>query len=185
VIAQPIAIEVDSSDAIVRVEGPWDDFATRNGAPQLVRAAVLSRPFLSFVAGHEMRLLIAMLLARVRSGTAISLGFRCDSPSERRHLVFDATAAGVVVRCTSTLLRTEPREVPPLLDPQRERSGHTLPVCGWCRRVRVAEGTWREVEEVVAEQDLFDGGPVPPLTHGICPDCTSLLRTGSKRRFER
>jgi hypothetical protein len=99
--------------------------------------------------------------------------------------VLDAAATGGVVRCTSTLLRTEPREVPPLLDPCRERSGHTLPVCGWCRRVRVAEASWVEVEEVVAEQDLFDGGPLPLLTHGICADCTSLLRTGSKRRFER
>ena len=32
---------------------------------------------------------------------------------------------------------------------------------------------------------LFDGRPLPLLTHGVCLDCTSLLRTGSKRRFER
>ncbi|MET0552500.1 MAG: hypothetical protein ABW221_05650 [Vicinamibacteria bacterium] len=184
-IPRPIAYDVDASDAIVRIEGPWDEFAAQNGAPQLTRPAVLARPFLSFVAGHEMRQLTATLLARVRSGTPISLGFRCDSPSERRHLQLDAMAVGDVVRCTSTLLRSEPRAVPPLLDPERERSGHSLSVCSWCRRIRVAESGWVEVEEAVAARDLFDGGPLPLLTHGICADCTSLLRAGSKRRFER
>ena len=183
-IAPPLAFHVDPQDAIVRIEGPWEDFAARNGAPHLTRQAVLSRPLLSFVAGHEMRQLTAMLLARVRSGAVVSLGFRCDSPSERRHLVLDAHAEGGVVRCTSTLLRAEPRAVPPLLDPERTRSGDALSVCGWCRRAHVG-ARWMEVEAAVEELGLFDGGAPPPLTHGICPDCTSLLRTGSKRRFER
>jgi hypothetical protein len=185
VIARPISFQVDALDAIVRIEGPWDEFAAENGAPHLTRQAVLSRPLLSFVAGHEMRQLTAMLLARVRSGTVVSLGFRCDAPSERRHLVLDAHAQGGVVRCTSTLLRAEPREVPPLLDPQRARSGDALSACGWCRRVRVGDAAWVEVEEAIEALRLFEASALPVLTHGICPDCTSLLRTGSRRRFER
>ena len=36
-------------------------------------------------------------------------------------------------------------------------------VCAWCERVRTADGTWREWEEV---------GPAPAeATHGICPRC--------------
>lgn len=182
--ARPLSFHVDASDAIVRIEGPWDEFAARNGAAHLTRDAVLSRPLLLFVAGQEMRQVTAMLLARVRSGAVVSLGFRCDAPSERRHLVLDAHAQGGIVRCTTTLLRAEPREVPPLLDPERLRTDEALSVCGWCRHVRAADA-WLEVEAAVECLDLFDGGPLPRLTHGICPDCASLLRSGSKHRFER
>lgn len=184
-IAQPIAYDVDAAGDVVRIDGPWDEFAKRNGAPHLTRAAVLSRPLLSFVAGHEMRQLIAMLLARVRSGAVVSLGFRCDAPSERRHLVLDAHVESGVVRCTSALLRAEPRDVPLLLDDAQARGDEMLTACSWCRRVRVPGGRWVEVEEAVAAERFFHGGPVPLLTHGVCPDCASLLRTGSKRRFER
>jgi hypothetical protein len=183
--ARPISYDVDAAGTVVRIDGPWDEFAERNGAPRLTRAAVLSRPLLSFVAGRDMCQLVAMLLTRARSGAVVSLGFRCDAPSERRHLLFEAHAADGVVRCRSTLLRTEPRDVPLLLDDGRPRSGETVTVCGWCRRVRVTDGRWLEIEDAVEAEALFDGGPVPALTHGICADCASLLRTGSKRRFGR
>lgn len=182
---QAIAFDVDGEGAIVRIDGPWDDFATQNGAPLLTRTAVLWRPFLSFVDGHEMRHLISMLLARVRSGAQVSLGFRCDAPSARRHLLLQAVPIADVVRCTSTLLRTELREVPPLLDADRGRSDEVLSICSWCRRVRLADASWAEVEEAVGAWNLFDGGPLPQLTHGICPGCASLLHSGSKRRFAR
>jgi hypothetical protein len=184
-VIAPLSFDVDASDAIVRVDGPWDEFAARNGAPQLTRAAVLSRSLLSFVAGGEMRQLTAMLLARVRSGAVVSLGFRCDAPAERRHLLLDAHAVGGLVRCRTTLLRAEPRDVPLLLDDAQERGGDRLSVCGWCRRVQVPGPAWKEVEEAVESLGLFDGGSLPALTHGICPDCASLLRTGSRRRFQR
>jgi hypothetical protein len=182
---QVIAFDVDAAGVLVGIDGPWDQFATRNGAPELTRASVLFRPFLSFVHGAEMRQLTAMLLTRVRSGAEVSLGFRCDAPAERRHLLLQGRAdAGGIVRCTTTLLRTEPRPVPALLDPVAAHGGETLSVCGWCRRVRLEAARWVEVEEAVAALDLFTGEPVPLLTHGICPDCTSLMRTGSRRRFE-
>lgn len=36
-----------------------------------------------------------------------------------------------------------------------------ITVCGWCRRVKMEDGTWMPTEAV-------DEGI---LTHGICPEC--------------
>lgn len=37
---------------------------------------------------------------------------------------------------------------------------------------------------VNAEWDLFDGAPLPPITHGICPACEARMyeRLGMKNR---
>src|SRR5436190_2709907 len=107
-----IAFDVDAAGVLVGIEGPWDQFAARNGAPELTRESVLFRPLLSFVDGAEMRQLTSMLLTRVRSGAEVSLGFRCDAPAERRHLLLQAHVSDQgVVRCATTPLRTEPRPV--------------------------------------------------------------------------
>ena len=52
-----------------------------------------------------------------------------------------------------------------------------LPVCAWCRKVRMADNSWAEVEEAADRLALFLG-PARQLTHGICPSCDAVVRQG-------
>ena len=166
-----------AADRIVEIDGPWGAFAARNGAPALTRAAVLSQSFLSFVAGAEMKQLTSMLLARVRSGEGVSLEFRCDSPGERCHLLFESFRVGdAAVHCATSLLRAEPRPAPAILGSSVARTDAILIVCSWCCRVRLDDSEWVEVEEAIARLELFEDPAVPRLSHGVCPVCAPLLR---------
>lgn len=44
-------------------------------------------------------------------------------------------------------------------------------VCGWCKKIDIDQGNWKEIEEAVIELDLFKKGKSPQITHGICDDC--------------
>jgi hypothetical protein len=46
-----------------------------------------------------------------------------------------------------------------------------LPICATCKKVRMPDNTWEDVENYLRHVGS------PPLTHGICPECkTDLLR---------
>lgn len=40
-----------------------------------------------------------------------------------------------------------------------------LPVCGWCRSIRRADGGWESLEHYIESSGT-------QVTHGICPDCS-------------
>jgi PAS domain S-box-containing protein len=49
-----------------------------------------------------------------------------------------------------------------------------LPICGWCKRVRVDGDYWQQVEDyLAAHTDLR-------FTHGICPDCMGRVMRGEE-----
>lgn len=49
---------------------------------------------------------------------------------------------------------------------ERAELGALLPVCAWCKRIHVQDGTWKTVEELLSETLRVR------MTHGICPSCT-------------
>jgi hypothetical protein len=169
---------LDGAACIRAIDGPWDAFAAANGAPGLTAANVLGRPLLAFVDGSEMQMVTEMLLARARKAPVRALPFRCDSPDERRYLTLTVTArAPDLLVCSTIVERTESRPRRAVLDPAEERSpDESFPVCGWCRKSRLADGRWVEVDEAIDEMGLFTQTPLPRLTHGICPPCAELLR---------
>lgn len=40
-----------------------------------------------------------------------------------------------------------------------------LPICGWCRRIRVDQRTWQSIEAYVTQHSHVQ------FTHGLCPEC--------------
>ena len=50
-----LSYTVDPGDRIVAIDGAWDEFAARNGAPGLTRESVTGRPLFDYVAGREPR----------------------------------------------------------------------------------------------------------------------------------
>jgi hypothetical protein len=165
---------IDGDDRIESVSGPWDAFATANGAPALTAASVVGRPLTTFITDLTTSHIYQRIVSRVRDEQRmVPLALRCDGPSCRRWLRLTVhPQSDRRVRFESRIVREEPREPVMLLDRSIPRTGHPMRVCSWCDSVHTPRG-WRELEVGVLELGLFDSGPLPPITHSICPVCAS------------
>jgi hypothetical protein len=139
----------------------------------LTVAGVRGRPFSDFAPDPDMAPVYQLVFKRVRTtGQTMHVPYRTDSPTERRYMEMEvAPLADGFVECRiRTILAHElPAEAPP--NPRDS----LLPVCAWCKRVRLAGGSWAEVEEAAERLALFLG-PARRLTHGICPTCDAAVR---------
>jgi hypothetical protein len=168
---------LDQAACIRAIDGPWDEFAAANGAPELTVAHVMGRPVVAFVTGLEMRTLTTLLFERARKSPVRPLPFRCDSPDARRYLTMTLTAEPPdLLVCSTVLERFEPRTHRGLLDRTAPRSPHdTVMLCGWCRKALMDDGRWVEVDEAIEKWGLFTATPLPRLSHGICEACRRWL----------
>lgn len=167
------ALWLDASDSIADASPGWLESARPEGAPALTGAAVRGRPFSDFSPDPDMAPVYQLVFKRVRTtGQPMRVPYRTDSPAERRYMEMEvAPLTDGFVKCTirTILVDKRPAEAPPdPLDP-------LLPVCAWCRKVRLADGSWAEVEEAAERLALFLG-PARRLTHGICPACDAAVR---------
>ena len=75
------------------------------------------------------------------------------------------------IRFRNWLVHEELRESVRLLEIETARSQEFLIICSWCKRVKLDEDVWVEVEEAVQKLGLFETAVLPQLSHGMCPDC--------------
>jgi hypothetical protein len=164
---------VDSADQIVFANEHWYDFARENDVLGLQQATVIGRPLWDFIANPEILHLFQVLHARIRrTGTPVTLHYRCDSPDCRRFMELKVVpqAAGAV-EFRSRILRTEPRDHVRLLEPEIARTEEWIMMCSWCKKVALPGGYWVEVEEAVNALHLFNSPRMPRISHGICGEC--------------
>ena len=174
----PSEYVLDSDDVIAEVSPAFLAFAQENDAPGLTASALIGAPIWNFVAGTPTREIYAACFERVRSTLrTVTLPFRCDSPTCRRIMELTVVpGAEQSIRLSAVLLRAETRLAVPLLDPRIERSGEILEACSFCRRIRIDDATWLDVEEAVGRLGLFDSPQLPMLSHGVCPACLPELQ---------
>lgn len=165
--------DVDPQDRIVFVNPRWVEFARENGAEDLTETEVLGHPLERFIANPEVQHLYGLLMDKARVTQApLQVPFRCDSPGCRRFLEMEMTPLDQgSLRFVNRVVKLEFRDSVPLLDAGEERSEEFLSICSWCKKVKVAESRWLEVEEAVERLDLFAREKLPQLTHGICQEC--------------
>lgn len=77
-------------------------------------------------------------------------------------------------RIRSTVRRTEPNPGGAVLQGGSSHTGPMLRVCSWCTKVDM-DGGWEELEVAVPKLHLFEAGPLPTLTHGICEECLERM----------
>lgn len=173
---------IDCGDRIIFVNRSWLSFAIENSAPELNEQSVINRPLWDFIYDKETRHLYRILVEGVRRDlTAAVVPFRCDGPDRIRVMemrIIPFTDGKVQFDCR--LLREKARERVRLLDPGEERSDEFVVICGWCKKVRLPDNRWVEVEEAVAGLGLFAMRPLPNLTHGICGACRESVFAGRK-----
>lgn len=162
---------VDSSDHITSVGGAWDQFARDNDGARLLAQHVIGTRLLTHVHGEASRSFVWTLLDAARKlEKQVARGYRCDSPSCRRHMEMRISPeAGGSLVVEHRLLRIEPlnSEIRFVAAPAGGRS--MIGRCSMCNRLRLS-GEWREVDqpEVAA---LAAGGDQIAVIYGVCPDC--------------
>ncbi|HKJ77441.1 MAG TPA: hypothetical protein VKA64_09575 [Gammaproteobacteria bacterium] len=173
----PSLYRIDRADVITAVNADWDAFAAENAGDQLSARHVLGRVLWEFISDPETTQIYRGVFHRLREGAVVPpLPFRCDSPTLRRFMELRMRAVqDGALELEARLLRAEPREAVALLETDAERDAGLLRICGWCKRVAVAEGDWREVEEAVRQLGLLERYPLPALTHTMCGDCLARL----------
>jgi hypothetical protein len=155
---------IDDNDTIVHVDGAFRRFATAVGVPELPDNA-LGRSLWSCIADDELRAVYTALVRRARAGHVVRVQTRCDSPSLMRMVQMDISPCPdgqVEIACRADGAR--------LASPALPSGSELLRLCAWCYRVDCG-GTWRGIEDVVAEERLLEQSTVPIVTHGICEEC--------------
>lgn len=170
-------LRLDASDSIVEASPGWLESLCPDGGPGLTAPAVLGRPFSDFSPDPDMAPVYQLVFKRVRAtGQPMSVPYRSDALTERRYMEMEVVPLpdGFVECRTHTLLvERRPAEAPP--DPWGSGADTLLPVCAWCRKVRLADGSWAPIEAAAERLALFLG-PARRLSHGICPACDADLR---------
>lgn len=145
---------------------------------------MLGRPIWEFMGGEEVRHLFRILFSRVREeGRSIRVPFRCDAPEARRWQSLEFKPAAEPDGGIDVLVRNlheEARSPVRILDPGADRSEETLVMCAWCRRARVDGDDWVEIEVAAERLGLFDVERAPAISHGICPDCRTLVEAAGE-----
>ncbi len=170
---------IDRSDHIIEVDDAWLTFAAGNDAAGLDRSHVVGRSIWDFVHGEATRHLYQLVFDSVRSRhRPVTLPFRCDSPDQRRYMeLLVAPAEGGDLLLAGVLLRIEVRPAVALLSAHRRARSGIVTLCSWCKRVRLEDGSWAEVERAVEVMGLFDEAELPRISHGMCPDCANAVRS--------
>ena len=126
----------------------------------------------------ELRELWQLVVQQVRSEQSeVRVTFRCDSARARRW--FEMAVSPVAdggVRFRSVLVFQEARSPVALLDPtiERDHASEPIALCSWCGRGRF-DGSWLDIERLVADARLLERESLPPLTSGICGSCREQM----------
>lgn len=162
---------VDWQNNITLINQAWMDFAVANGAAELP-LRVIDTNLMDHIEGDEVKELTGILLDRVRStNTAAVLPFQCDSPGVRRFMemvIIPIARDGLEFH--GRIVRVENREPLTFARGREGNPGQVLLSCSWCNRVELND-QWLEIDDAIRDHNLFTREAVPPLTHGLCPDC--------------
>ena len=166
--------EIDKNDIILSVSHNWQSFAEQNdGGEELFSENLIGSSLWNFIRDRETKHLYKIILERVRSyNQSATFQFRCDSPEHRRFLELTVIPKNEkIVEFRSRIKRTESRETAKLLQYGIKRSDELVRICSMCKKVAVSAKQWKEIEEAIADLNIFEKELMPQLTHGICPSC--------------
>lgn len=180
-----VSVWLDAQNHIMRVSEAWDSFVDRAAMEDLHGDTILGRPLSHFISDLTMRHAFHALLHNVRqTGQAAHINARCDAPGgPARALWLDFSPdAEDGVQATWRFAHGDAAELVPLRRRMRFMPDELIRACGWCWRFRLGAG-WQRIDHVAVELGLLDRTPLPLVTHGICPRCSTALRADCLHAF--
>jgi hypothetical protein len=154
---------IDRNDALVYVDGAFRRFAEAAGVLDSSEDP-LGQSLWSYIADDDLRAVYVALVAGARSGRTVRVTTRCESPGIAHSIEMEIARRGdgeveFIGRLGDARL--------PL--PASASGDGLLRLCAWCYRADL-DG-WRDIEEVVATEQLLERRTLPLVTHGICDAC--------------
>lgn len=175
--ASAVTYSIDKSDSFLTVNEGWSAFATANDGERLLPPPIIGTVLWHWIADATTREIYRSVLRRVRDGEGdMRFCFRCDSPDQRRLLQMQIAAGpDASVKFQTRALIIQPRSRVLLLSASAPRAAALLIICAWCAKIPDKRGTWLEVEDAIESLRLFEGQPLPQLSHGICSACAASM----------
>jgi hypothetical protein len=164
---------IDLEDRISFVNDEWIAFGIENGLTELSARGVVGRPLWDFVSDPTVQHLYKALFEKVRARKSKpKIPYRCDSPDCRRIMNMElSVSSDGEIHLTNRILQLEFRPHISILEPSADRSNQFLAICSICKKTKLRENRWYEIEEAVAILGMTETGPYPQLTHSICDGC--------------
>jgi len=143
----------------------------------------MERKIWDFISSEPLLHVYRRILDRVRAGNSFEFDFRCDSAALRRYLVLRVRPlGGGGAEFETRTVRTEERVFQPLLTKDSPKREGIVVACSWCNKFKTGDDAWLEAEEAVTVLNLFDDGPVPKLSHGMCAKCYDAVVSAAEAR---
>ena len=165
---------LDSEDRIVFVNDDWIDFAIENGLAGLTRENVVGKSLWELIGDRSIQQLYKTFFARLRIVEKTRrIPYRCDSPDCRRFMEMEIFSNGTgELELVNRIVKLEPRDTVDLLDQTAKRNQAFLGICSVCKKIRLRENQWYEIEDALAILGLArNGEPYPQLSHSLCNRC--------------
>lgn len=169
-----VIYRIDGEDRIFYVNEAWGTFARENQGEAVAGIAVVGGRLLwDFVADLQTVHIFKLMLDKVRGKQCtLQIPIFCDSPETVRELSLELSPlanGSVEFRSRTISIRKRPPVL--LLDPKAERSDDFICICSYCKKIRLAEDNWTDIDEALRTLDFFRKEPLPGLSHGVCPSC--------------
>lgn len=169
---------IDKLDRIISVSDNWLSFAQENQAGEICHPdIIINKPIWEFIDGDETKELYRIILEAIRTtNKAVTLPFRCDSPEKRRYLELIITPIQQEhIEFSSNIIYEELRDNLEILELGIPRSHERfIEMCSMCKKVKLSQNTWVEVEAAVLSLRLFERYRLPQISHGLCTECFML-----------
>ena len=169
--------QIDAEDNIIFVGGAWSSFANANSGQGLLSSPPLNKSIWDFIVGLSTQYIYHTLINRVRTNRKpLTFPFRCDSPDTLRYLEMEISpGVGDSVWFRTTVKREIGPNTLPVIESSQSLEKSIIKMCSWCKLISV-RNNWLTLEDAIWFQGLMDAPEVPPITHGICPDCNHILQ---------
>ncbi len=177
---------LDDHDCLSFIDAQWDVFALQNDSPHLINSCVLAKPLFSFISNRETDHLYRLLVAKVRQEQCkIHFSYRCDSPTHKRFMSMTMYPLGDnQVGFLSRLDWQIPSQKLQILDVRCPRSLQLITMCSWCKKIKLADHAWCEIDVAVDVLKLFEKAILPRISHGVCPECyTAVMEEYELERY--
>lgn len=167
-----VCYTIDHDDRIVSVNAQWNEFALANDAPELLSQGVVNRPIWDFISDLETTAFYREMIAKVRRQVAVEFNYRCDSPKQRRLMTMTIKSRhDGWIDFISDVIEVEDRSEQKLIDRHQSRGDSLVVMCSWCKKVRISEMLWHEIEEAIVALKIFEREMLPRISHGMCGRC--------------
>lgn len=158
---------LDRKNVITRVSLFWDEFALENDGGKAVSSKVCGKSMWEFVGDETTKAWLEMLFENTRrKGIPVERPYRCDAPSEKRHMIMKITpdpSGNLFVE--HYLTHVEPRRTPVFfMRSEAAKSDHKKFLrCSNCGRIKI-NTDWIEAESAIGISNLM-------VSYTICDAC--------------